>query len=390
MKTVTDTDVPPRFLLIGAYSPSLVNFRGPLLQALRNAGCEVHAAAAGIEEDPANAAVLRDMGVTAHSFPIARAGLNPAADLKTLLALVRLMRRIRPTMVLGYTIKPVIWGSLAAWIAGVPRRFAMVTGLGYAFSDDEKGERRLVRRLARMLYRVALSRVDRVFFQNPDDLALFRSMTIIPPHQPATVVNGSGVDLTLFPPRPLPAGPLRFLMIARLLGDKGVREYVAAAAIVRRDHPDVNFHLVGGLDPNPDGITEAEVMGWAKAGDVIWHGSQTDVRPFLADCHIFVLPSAYREGTPRTILEAMATGRPIITTDAPGCRETVTDGVNGYLIPTRSVDALTAAMQRFVTTPGLTDEMAARSLEVAREKYDADKVAAVMLDAMGVTGERGP
>lgn len=381
-------DTSPRFLLIGAYAQSLVNFRGPLLQALRNAGCEVHAAAAAIEEDPLVMAALRDMGVTAHSIPIVRAGLNPLADLKSLLALIRLMRRTRPAMVLGYTIKPVIWGSLAAWIAGVPRRYAMITGLGYAFSDDAGGKRGLVQGLARSLYRAALTRVHRVFFQNPDDLALFRSMAIIAPEQPATVVNGSGVDLTRFPPQPLTSAPLRFLMIARLLGDKGVREYAAAAAAVRRDYPDATFHLVGGLDSNPDAIGEPEVMRWVEAGDIVWHGSQADVRPFLADSHVFVLPTAYREGTPRTILEAMATGRPIITTDAPGCRETVIDGVNGYLIPTRSVDALVAAMQRFVSTPGLKEKMAERSLDVAREKYDANKVAVVMLDAMGVTGER--
>lgn len=390
MKTVPHTGLPPRFLLIGGYAQSLVNFRGPLLQALRNAGCDVHAAAPAIEDDPAIAAALLDMGVTAHSIPIARAGLNPVADLKTLASLVGLMRRTRPTMVLGYTIKPVIWGALAAWIAGVPRRYAMITGLGYAFSDDAKGKRGLVQSMARTLYRVALARVERVFFQNPDDLGLFRSMGVISSHQSATVVNGSGVDLAHFPPRPLPAGPLRFLMIARLLGDKGVREYAAAAAAVRRDHPDIGFHLVGGLDANPDAIDEAEVRRWAEAGDIVWHGPQADVRPFLADSHIFVLPSAYREGTPRTILEAMATGRPVITTDAPGCRETVTDGFNGYLIPTRSADALAAAMRRFATTPGLVNEMAKRSLDLAREKYDADKVAAVMLDAMGVTGTQRP
>lgn len=377
---------PVRFLLIGALPQSLVNFRGPLLRALRHAGCEVHAAATAIEADPATVDALRDMGVTAHSVPIARAGLNPVADLKALVALVRLMRRIKPTILLGYTIKPVVWGTLAAWIAGVSRRYAMVTGLGYAFTGDAKGKRSVVQKVARILYRVALSRADRVFFQNPDDLALFRTLNIIAPDKPVTIVNGSGVDLTHYPQMPLPAGPLRFLMIARLLGDKGIREYALAAAIVRRRHPDVTFHLVGPLDSNPDGIGEEEVRGWTASGDVVWHGMQNDVRSFLAETHVFVLPS-YREGTPRTVLEAMATGRPVITTDAPGCRETVIDGDNGFLVPPRSAEALAEAMLRLLAAPGLIDDMAARSLDLVRKKYAADKVTAAMLDAMEIADE---
>jgi glycosyltransferase involved in cell wall biosynthesis len=227
--------------------------------------------------------------------------------------------------------------------------------------------------------------VHRVFFQNPDDLALFRELGLIAPDTPVTIVNGSGVDLAHYPARPIPDGPLRFLMIARLLGDKGVREYAAAAAAVRRQYPDVTFHLVGGLDPNPDAIDAAEVEGWTERDDIVWHGPQADVRPFLADAHIFVLPS-YREGTPRTVLEAMATGRPIITTDAPGCRETVTDGDNGFLVPPHSADALTQAMVRFLAQPSLIADMAARSQQIVREKYAADKVTATMLDAMAIRG----
>ncbi len=375
-----------RFLLIGALPSSLVNFRGPLLRALRDRGCEVHAAADGLGGDPALVTVLREMGVAAHSVPIARAGLNPLQDIKTLLALVGLMRRIRPDVVLGYTIKPVVWGMLAAWIVRVPRRYAMITGLGYAFTGKATRKRAVVRGVARFLYRCALSRTHRVLFQNPDDLALFRELRLIPKCMPVAIVNGSGVDLTLYPRRPLPEGPVRFLMIARLLGDKGVREYAAAAAVVRRSRPDVTFHLVGGLDPNPDAISQAEVDGWIESGDIVWHGSQADVRPFLADAHIFVLPS-YREGTPRTVLEAMATGRAIITTDAPGCRETVIDGENGLLVPPRSAAALAQAMLRLLAAPAMIRDMAARSLDIVREKYSAEKVTAAMLEAMCIVDE---
>lgn len=374
---------PVRFLLIGALAQSLINFRAPLLRGLVDAGCEVHAAAAAIENDPAIADGLCHMGVTAHSVPIARAGLNPFADLKALIALVRLMRRIRPTVVLGYTIKPVVWGTLAAWITGVPHRYAMITGLGYAFTGEATRKRGLIQHVARALYRTALSRVHGAFFQNPDDLALFRQLGLISADMPVTIVNGSGVDLAHYSAQPMPDGPLRFLMIARLLGDKGVREYAAAAAMVRRQHADATFHLVGGLDPNPDAVDPAEIESWTEKGDIVWHGAQADVRPFLSDAHVFVLPS-YREGTPRTVLEAMATGRPIITTDAPGCRETVTDGNNGFLVPPRDKEALAQAMLRFLAEPRLIVDMAARSQQIVREKYAAEKVTAGMLNAMAI------
>jgi glycosyltransferase involved in cell wall biosynthesis len=380
---------PPRFLLIGALARSLVNFRAPLLRGLREVGCDVHAAAAAIELEPGVSARLAEMDVQVHSVPITRAGLNPIADLRAFAALVSLMRRIRPGVVLCYTIKPVIWGMLAAWVARVPRRYAMITGLGYAFTGEATRKRALVRRIARALYRIALSRAHRVFFQNPDDLALFRRLGLISPHMPVTIVNGSGVDLAHYPRRPLPEGPPRFLMIARLLGDKGVREYAAAAAAVRCSFPDASFHLVGGLDPNPDAISAAEVEGWVRNGDIVWHGSQEDVRPFLADAHVFVLPS-YREGTPRTVLEAMATGRPIITTDAPGCRETVKDGENGFLVPPGSADHLANAMLRFLSDPAIIRTMAERSLALVREKYCAEKVTASMLAAMNIVEDGRP
>lgn len=372
-----------RFLLIGATPLSLVNFRGPLLRGLIKAGCEVHAAAAAIESDPNVAEALHNMGVQPHSVPIARTGLNPKNDLVSFIALVRLMRHIQPTVVLAYTVKPIVWGMLAAWIAGVPRRYSMITGLGYAFTGNTTGKRRVVRLIAQALYRTALSRTHGVFFQNPDDLALFQCLKLLPRDISSTVINGSGIDLNYYPPRPLVDGPPRFLMIARLLGDKGVREYAAAASIVRRTHPNARFDLVGPLDSNPDAISATEVSRWTACGDIVWHGAQADVRPFLADSHVFVLPS-YREGTPRAVLEAMATGRPIITTDAPGCRETVTNGDNGFLVPPRNIDALSQAMLRFIAEPHLIKDMAERSQQIVLEKYAADKVTAHMLNTMNI------
>jgi glycosyltransferase involved in cell wall biosynthesis len=372
-----------RFLLIGGLAQSLINFRAPLLRGLVDAGCEVHVAADAVESDIAIVETLHQMSVSGHSVPIARAGMNPFADLKTLVELIRLMRQIRPTMMLGYTIKPVIWGVLAASIANVPMRYAMITGLGYAFTGEATRKRKVVQYVARLLYRTALSQCSRIFFQNPDDLALFRQLRLIPKDMPVTIVNGSGVDLAHYPRQPLPDEPIRFLMIARLLGDKGVREYAASAKLVRQQYPDATFHLVGGLDPNPDAIDLAEIENWTSQEDIVWHGAQNDVRPFLADAHVFVLPS-YREGTPRTVLEAMATGRAIVTTDAPGCRETVTNGDNGFLVPPRDSHALSQAMLRFIAEPHLIKDMAERSQQIVLEKYAADKVTAHMLTTMNI------
>lgn len=372
-----------RILIIASLASSLRNFRGPLLEDLLARGHTVHAAAPELETDTETQAWLEARGVACHACPMARSGLSPVGDLRCMLALYRLMRRLRPDISLGYTIKPVIWGGLAAWMARVPQRVALITGLGYAFTGEAHGKRALVRGIVRRLYALALRRATLVFFQNPDDHADFDRWAILPPALPARVVNGSGVDTAAFAPAPFPDTPMRFLLIARLLGDKGIREYVAAAAALRSKWPDAEFHLVGPLDPNPDGISETEVRGWQEAGHVLWLGAQGDVRPALADTHVYVLPS-YREGTPRTVLEAMSMGRPVITTDAPGCRETVEDGVNGFLVPPRDPVALAAAMERFLVEPELIHRMGAASRQRATEKYDVHKVNAVMIGAMGL------
>lgn len=283
--------------------------------------------------------------------------------------------------VLGYTIKPVIYGTLAGWLARVPRRYALVTGLGYAFTGSRKG---MLTGFIQRLYCLALARAHKVFFQNPDDQALFRDAGILPAGKPTVVVNGSGVDVAAFEEQALPEGPPTFLMIGRLLGDKGVREYAEAAERVRSLHPEARFGLVGWIDENPDAIAQDELDAWIANGTVEFYGRLADVRPPIAACTVYVLPS-YREGTPRTVLEAMAMGRPIITTDAPGCRETVVDGDNGFLVPVQSVDALVDAMLKFIEEPSLAQRMGRRSREVAEDNYDVHKVNTVMLREMGIS-----
>lgn len=368
-------------LVTASYSPSLVNFRGPLIVALRGRGHQVHACAPGLLDDTSTREKLERGGVVCHDVPLSRTGLSPVKDLRALFSLVGLMRRVRPDVYLGYTIKPVIWGLLAARMAGVPKRVALITGLGYAFSGKASGRRGVVQRIARALYAKALRAAHLVFFQNPDDKADFERFGLLQSTTPIKIVNGSGVDIDHFAATRFPEGGTKFLLIARLLGDKGIREYVAAAQRLKAQWPQAEFHLVGGLDPNPEGISRAEVTGWADAGHIIWHGPLDDVRAAIEQSHVYVLPS-YREGTPRTVLEAMAMGRPIVTTDAPGCRETVEDGLNGFLVEPRDVDTLVSAMQRFLADPDLVVEMGAASRRIAEEKYDVNKVNASMIEAM--------
>ncbi|CAG34760.1 glycosyltransferase family 4 protein [Desulfotalea psychrophila] len=369
-------------LLIASFPDSLIKFRGPLIDALLARRLEVHVAVPNLAEGDAIHQALTGKGVSVHVIGLQRTGVNPVADLSTILELYRLMIKIKPRFVLGYTIKPVVYGSLAAWLARVPRRFALITGLGYAFTGQAGGKRGLLKTLIQRLYRFALGRVDKVFFQNPDDEELFRKLGILSAKVASRIVNGSGVDVAEYQQVLLPKSP-HFLLIARLLGDKGVREYVQAAVQVKIIYPQAQFQLVGWIDDNPDAIKRQELDDWVAAGTVEYLGKLDDVRPAIAGCGVYVLPS-YREGTPRTVLEAMAMGRAVITTDAPGCRETVIDGLNGYLVSVKSVAALVDVMQKFIENPELVAEMGAESRRIAEEKYDVHKVNAHMLSEMGI------
>ena len=373
-----------RVLVIAGLADSLLNFRGHLLTAMLARGLEVHVAAPDLPESCSLRQQLVMRGLKVHDIPLRRTGTNPLADLYALWAFRGLMRRIQPDVVLSYTIKPVIYGTLAAWLAGVPRRYALITGLGYAFTGQASaGLRGKVKAVVQRLCRQALRRAHKVFFQNPDDQALFRQMGLVSTGTTSVVVNGSGVDLASFPIVPMPPGPPHFLLIARLLGDKGVREYAQAAQRIKATHPQVRFSLVGWIDDNPDAIHQAELDAWVQAGTLNDLGRLQDVRPAIAQCSVYVLPS-YREGTPRTVLEAMAMSRAVITTNAPGCRETVVDGVNGFLVPVKSVDALVAAMERFIQESDLAQRMGQRGRALAEEKYDVHKVNAVMMREMGL------
>lgn len=371
-----------RFLLVASFPDSIIRFRGALIDALASTGLQVHVAAPGLTANSGVVSQLQRKGVHCHDIPLARTGINPLQDTRTLMSLVRVMWQVRPQYVMGYTIKPVVYGVLAAWLTRVPRRFALITGLGHAFQADAQGT--VLQRLVRLLYRGALARADKVFFQNPDDEALFRSLGILGRRVPSQVVNGSGVDVEQFAMVTLPSSPLRFLLIARLISDKGIREYVAAAQIVHKQHPNVRFLLVGWIDDGPTAIAQSELNEWVASGTIEYLGRMGDVRTAISDASVYVLPSSYREGTPRTVLEAMAMGRPIITTDAPGCRETVVEGGNGYLVPIKDAQTLARTMLRFVERPDTVAVMGAYSRRIAEQKYDVHKVNIAMLEGMGI------
>ena len=372
----------PVFLLVASFPDSLIKFRGPLIEAILSAGYRVHLAVPGLDSYSEVASRLVALDVQVHDIPLRRTGMNPFQDLALLVSLQKLMREIGTDYVLAYTIKPVIYGSLAAWISGVNHRFALITGLGYAFTGEATGLRKVLRTLIQQLYRFSLSRNRLVFFQNPDDEALFRQLSLLKSAIPSCVVNGSGVDVAEYTVAVLPETP-SFLLIARLLGDKGVREYAQAAALVKERYPEVSFRLVGWVDDNPDAIDQAELDAWIAAGIIEFLGKLPDVRPAITDSSVYVLPS-YREGTPRTVLEAMAMGRPVITTDAPGCRETVVDGDNGFLVPVKDVQALADAMIKMIDSPGLVAKMGERSRQIAETKYVVHRVNAAMLEGMGI------
>jgi len=363
--------------VLAGVARSLVNFRGSLIRRIAGDGHRVYAMApqaAGLAEQ------IEGLGAVFVPVELARTGIDPVADVAASRYLHRQFEALDIDTLLAYTIKPVVLGIPAAARAGVKTRVALVTGLGYSFGTDTL-KQRAVGVAAKALYRRAMRHATAVRFQNPDDLAEFVSRRLVDPRL-ACVVAGSGIDVDAFVEVPPSTGDhVRFLLIARLIAEKGIREFALAARLVRAIRSDCEFHLVGPLDTNPTALSREEIATWEQEGTLVVHPRTEDVRDHLAACDVYVLPS-YREGTPRTVLEAMATGRPVITTNAPGCRETTVDGDNGYLVPVKDVHALAAAMLRLADDRGMRVRMGRRSREIAVQKYDVHKVNQAMMEAM--------
>lgn len=413
-----------KVVVVGAYPDSVVGFRGELIREIARAGCAVMVMAAETTEEvrlgieglagarsgewrvasgekmAAEAAgkqvaggrlqveVAGDAGkgsVKFRPYWVQRNGMSVGSDWRTLRELRATFVELQPELILAYTIKPIIWGGIAVRRCPKARFFALVTGLGYAFQGGS-WKRRLLNQLVVRLYRFSLKRAAGVIFQNSDNRDLFVQHRIVPANK-CHVVSGSGINTQHYAPAILPPGPPHFLLIARLLGEKGIREYATAAGIVQQTHPQAIFSLVGPTDPSPDGIPLEEVQAWHDQGAILYHGPTTDVRPYIAACHIYCLPS-YHEGMPRSVLEAMAMGRPILTTTASGCKETVEDGVNGWKVPVADANALAERMIWLIQHREQWDAMGMASRKLAETKFDVEKVNAQMLKILGIGGSR--
>ena len=324
---------------------------------------------------------IEALGARFVEIPMNKTGTSIIGDLKYCQALTRLLKEEKPNIVLGYTIKPVVYGSIAAWRANVSNINAMITGSGYTFISTS-WKARILGTIVRMLYRIGLRCAHHVIFQNNDDLDEFCESGLVK-RDKCFVVNGSGVNMEHFKPAPFPE-QLTFLMISRLLKSKGVGEYLEAARIVKQKHPEVRFMLLGKFETNmQDALPKDYVQTFVDDGIVERFEETSDVRPYFAQCSVYVLPS-YREGIPRTVLEAMAMGRPIITTDANGCRETVQDTVNGFLVPVRDVKKTADAMEQFVEHPLYVTSMGEMSKIYCHDKYEVTLVNREILSGINI------
>ncbi|MCW3797073.1 glycosyltransferase family 4 protein [Sphingomonas sp. BN140010] len=365
---MSDHEQKPRLVVAANSFWNLRNFRGGLIRGLAGAGFALTLVA----PDAENQAGLPGRGI---ALPMRSDGLNPLADTRLLSAFVALLKRERPVALLSWTAKPNIYGALAARLAGIPA-LPNVSGLGTAFIRGG-----LLQQLLSSLYRAAFARCPAVFFQNGEDLDLFVAKRLVRREQ-ARLLPGSGVDLARFATHPMPAdgGLLRLLFVGRLLGDKGVRELVAAARILKREQAPVSVQLLGFAGvANRTAITGAELEGWVRDGLVDYLGHADDVRPALAQAHGVVLPS-YREGLPRSLLEAAAVGRPLLASDVPGCRDVVADEVNGYLFPVRSPEGLADAIRRWLRlSPAERAAMGEAARRTVEQRFSEEQVVTAYL-----------
>lgn len=367
-------DHPQRVVVIASLGWSLINFRLQLLRRIKAQGHELLVLAPDIDDETALRFLAEDIRFA--EIPMARTGVNPLADLVTFVALLRMLRSEGATLVLPYTMKPILYGTLAARVIGA-RATPLFTGLGYAFSEPNPvGRRRYIRNVAIWLHRLALRGVDLAFCYNDAEEEDMRRFTLVPPETRIVRMNGSGIDTALFQPSPPPVGPIRFLFIGRLLKSKGVELLVEAARRLRAEGHDFRLCLLGPSDSNPDAISAATLAEWSKDSLIELAGETRDVRPWLQGSSVLVLPTMLREGVPRVILEAMAMGRAVITTDAPGCGETIRHDISGLVVPAGNVPALAAAMRRFLDDPRLAimmGEAARAQVVVTNDVHDVNR-----------------
>ena len=351
-------------------APFFLSHRLPLAQAARTAGYDVHVAAPECPE----VEQIRAAGLSHHAIPVSRWGTHPIEDAKTGLSLVRLYKRVKPHIVHHVTIKPVLYGSLAARLAKVPAVVNAVPGLGHVFVADGV-KARILRVLVKKAYRLFLRhRRLRVIFQNPDDMRLFLDNGIVSADK-ALLIRGAGVDTAYYHATPLPESSPVVVMASRLLWNKGVGEFVAAATRLTTQGVKARFALVGEPEAgNPAAVPTEQLEAWAEEGVVEWWGRRSDMPAVFAQSSMVCLPSYYPEGVPKVLIEAASSERAIVTTDTPGCREIVRDGENGWIVPPRDVEALASALRRLIDDRVLCERMGQRGREIVIEAFSVDKV----------------
>lgn len=323
---------------------------------------------------------IRKMGASFVKMPVNRAGLNPIADLKLLINYYKLIKKGKIEVVHSYTIKPNIYGSIAARLAGVTEIYPTMNGIGYAFTG-EGIKAKFVRIIASILYRIAFKCSKKVFFHNIDDINEIVEQNLLE-RSKCVLINGSGIDMEYYQKKKMPES-VSFVLISRLLRAKGILEYLEAAKNVKKLYKEVSFKLVGPADPNPTGIKLEDIQSYIDEGIIDYYGEQADVRPFLEDAAVVVLPS-YREGVPHTILEAMAIGRAILSTDVPGCRETVQEGINGFLVPVKDSKSLANKMIWMIENKEAVHKMGEESFKISKHKFEVTKVNEIIVNTMGL------
>ncbi len=365
-----------RILVVSAKNKTVFNFRGDLIRDMVSRGCEVYVTGPNRDfvED------ILALGVTRFiEIPLVKDNTSVTGDLHYYQALKKVIRQVSPDLVFGYNIKPVIYGSMAAGACGVKRVCAMVTGLGRVYGGRSL-KTRGIRFITDRLYRRAFAICDRVIFQNGDDVREMTENGCLPPGK-AVIVGGSGVNMDRFSRAPMPEAPV-FLMVSRIIREKGVMEYCAAARELKKAHPEARCLLLGGFDSSIGALQPEDLSPYIEDGSIELCPEVKDPVSYYHKASVFVLPSYYREGLPRTILEAMSCGRPVITTDWTGCREAVEDGINGYLVPVRDSGSLEKRMADLCDMDR-AQEMGNEALRICSKKYEVSIINRQMREALG-------
>ncbi len=363
-----------RILIICGAAKSLVTFRGDLIKRLLSEGHEVICAAPFPESNTEFRDELEKMGTQTFAYPLNRAGISPISDIKTIFFLRRKIEEYKIDLVFPYTIKSVIYGSLAAKKNNTSV-ISLITGLGFTFSGVST-KANILQKVTSFLYKKALRKNKAIIFQNEDDRNLFLRKKIISPRQNTYLVNGSGVNLNEYKTRIKKNDGERiiFVIVSRLIAEKGIKLFMDAAKKLKKKYPKSEYHIIGPIDTSPSGIKKSTIDKFVSKGIITFHGEQRTVIGFLQQSDVFVLPTYYREGVPRSILEALSIGMPIITTNTPGCRETVVNEENGILVTPKDFNDLHRAMESFLKHPERIEVMGINSRKLASEKFDVNKV----------------